>query len=274
MAPAEAKVRVWNVFCNICRFCCPRGCPRPRQRKLLPLHWWPSLVLPSLVLLFGLVAWRLCFYMFHFSTSIYVWETTQTDQPGRVEIQLPPDEQAEASAAGADESWQLRLVLVPEMQRYIVLLAISWFLNLLLFEPLMLILHLFVGEPSVDECLRPVLPIILLVPRAISVCCSVLGKCLDRLGSCLQRFWPERLVMKVRSLCGPCSSCKRWCRLRSCQWCRCKRTEVEPISPPDLTETIESEDEDEASKKDKKGTKNKKAERAEKGKKESKAETT
>ena len=37
------------------------------------------------------------------------------------------------------------------MQRYIVLLAISWFLNLLLFEPLMLILHLFVGEPSVDE---------------------------------------------------------------------------------------------------------------------------
>ena len=40
------------------------------------------------------------------------WETTQTDQPGRVEIQLPPDEQAEASAAGADESWQLRLVLV------------------------------------------------------------------------------------------------------------------------------------------------------------------
>ncbi|CAE7214372.1 psiR [Symbiodinium sp. CCMP2592] len=274
MAPAEAKVRLWNVFCNICRFCCPRGCPRPRRRKLLPLHWWPSLVLPSLVLLICLVAWRLCFYMFHFSTSIYMWETTQTDQPGRVEIQLPPDEQAEASAAGADETWQLRLVLVPEMQRYIVLLAISWFLNLLLFEPLMLILHLFVGEPSVDECLRPVLPIILLVPRAMSVCCSVLGKCLDRLGSCLQRFWPERLVLKVRSLCGPCSSCKRWCRFRSCRWCRCKRTEVEPISPPDLTETIESEDEDEASKKDKKGKKNKKAERAEKGKKESKAETT
>ena len=37
------------------------------------------------------------------------------------------------------------------MQRYIVLLAISWLLNLVLFEPLMLILHLFVGEPSVDE---------------------------------------------------------------------------------------------------------------------------
>lgn len=268
MAPAEAKVRVWNVFCNICRLCSPRGCPRPRRRKLLPLHWWPSLVLPILVLLICLVAWRLCFYMFHFSTSIYMWETTQTDQPGRIEIQLPPDEQAEASAASADESWQLRLVLVPEMQRYIVLLAISWLLNLVLFEPLMLILHLFVGEPSVDECLRPVLPIILLVPRAISFCCSVLG-------SCLQRFWPERLVLKVRGLCVP-RSIRGWCRCRSCKWCRCKRTEVEPISPPDLTETIESEDEDEASKKDKKGKKHKKAERAEKAKKESKdqAKTT
>ena len=39
----------------------------------------------------------------------------------------------------------------PEMQRYCVLLVISWLLNFILFEPLLLILHLFVGEPSVDE---------------------------------------------------------------------------------------------------------------------------
>ncbi|CAE7211489.1 unnamed protein product, partial [Symbiodinium pilosum] len=239
MAPAEAKVRVWNVFCNICRFCCPRWCPRPRRRKLLPLHWWPSLVLPCLVLVICLVAWRLAFYMFHFSTSIYMWEIVQTDLPGEIRIQLPSDEQAEASAANADESWQARYVLVPEMQRFIVLLMISWLWNLLFFEPLLLILHLFVGEPSVDEALAPILPILCLVRRGIAKCCSVLSAVFSRVGSFLYRFWPEKQVHKVFQLCSRC----RLCRCRCC--CCCRRTEVEPVAPPDLTETIDSEDEDE-----------------------------
>lgn len=37
------------------------------------------------------------------------------------------------------------------MQRYLLLLVLSWLMNFLIVEPLLLVLHLFVGEPAVAD---------------------------------------------------------------------------------------------------------------------------
>ena len=122
------------------------------------------------------------------------YEISRTDTP-ELEILFPPDERAEVAAASSDNPIEARLILVclgskimmamkildqlqsgiqlsrihsnlcnqhfaasqlrPEMQRFLVLLLISWLMYYFITEPLLLVLHLLFGEPTLGDTWAP-----------------------------------------------------------------------------------------------------------------------
>lgn len=77
-------------------------------------------------------------------------EITYSDQPGFREIKVPVPERAEVELAAAGGDVDFEQLLVPQMQRFLVLLVFGWAVHLFLLEPLLLTIHLALGEPSVD----------------------------------------------------------------------------------------------------------------------------
>jgi len=161
--PEEAQVRLRNMGTKALRWSLKKlGFKKdgtllksiPRSKRLAPLHWYPSLIIPVVPFLVFALCWTLVFYMFFFSSSIYMWEVTRSDVPGSVEIVLPTNEREEAEAVGTGGLMQFRLVFVPEMQRFSVLLLLAWFLHLAIFEPILLAMHLFFGEMTIDEAIH------------------------------------------------------------------------------------------------------------------------
>jgi len=78
-------------------------------------------------------------------------EVTYSDRPGFSEFVVPPSEREESAAATSAESLDWGRILVPQMQRYLLLLVVAWVSQLLVLEPLLLTIHLMIGEPSIDD---------------------------------------------------------------------------------------------------------------------------
>ena len=241
MASQEAQVRLWNLFCGVtAAICCCSCCPRLKRRPLIPLHWQPSLVPCCTVLLLLLLTWALCYYMFFFSSSIYMYEVSRTDTP-ELEIMYPPDERAEVAAAESQSPLQARLILVPEMQRFLVLLVLSWFMNYFIFEPMYLALHLLVGEPTLSDLICVVWEGFMVPVRWLSWLC----------GLCFPQRRRDQVWELWSTMTRPLQRCTH-CTIPSlamptgklCCCCR-KRSQLASVAPEDLKETIESEDEDE-----------------------------
>eukprot|EP00931_Biecheleriopsis_adriatica_P040733 TRINITY_DN23337_c0_g1_i1.p1 TRINITY_DN23337_c0_g1~~TRINITY_DN23337_c0_g1_i1.p1 ORF type:complete len:4853 (-),score=966.29 TRINITY_DN23337_c0_g1_i1:13-14571(-) len=272
LAPRELWVRVWNCYADVWHFfarrlgylinklptlpftghitrapnCCFNRIPTPKHRRLQPLHWQPSLVPGCAVLLGFLLCWNVTFYMFFFSSSIYMYDINHSDsRSGEIlksEI-LPPDNERPEVAAVERDGFDFRFVAVPEMQRYLVLLLIAWFLHLVLFEPLLFALHLFIGEPSIDDSLAAVkhvtLKLLMIVPNAA----SRLLQGLIFAGNFLIGLIPEERRQQARDLRDRLlRRCRQRCWNRCCACCE-RRTKTRRI-PAGLEETVESEDED------------------------------
>eukprot|EP00435_Cladocopium_sp_Y103_P068480 s1255_g31.t1 len=254
MAPQEAKARVWNLFCGLtAMICCCSCCPRLKRRPLLPLHWQPSVVPICAALLLFVLAWALAYYMFFFSSSIYMHEVSRTDTT-EVEIVYPPDERSEVAAAEIVGPLQAHLILVPEMQRFLVLLVFSWIMNFFVFEPLLLALHLVVGEPTLGDLVNMIRKLFMVQVRFISWLCRL---CIpqerrDQASKFLADS-SQRLTKSLSGLAPPAKPGRKICCCR-------RRSKVVPLAPEDLKETIESEGEEEKDSKEEKGHTPKKVE--------------
>jgi len=150
--PDEARIYAWNSYCyirgKVCCCCCRRWLePAPES----PLHWQPSLVPCALLVSATLLVLVLTSCLFYFSSSDYMREVTYSDRPGFHEDIVPPREQEEVDATKIMNSLHAKYILVPLMQRYLILLLAAWFLHFCVFEPLLLIVHLFFGEHSFDD---------------------------------------------------------------------------------------------------------------------------
>jgi len=178
--------------------------------------------------------------MFFFSSSIYMYEVSRTDTP-ELEIMYPPDERAEVAAAESQSPLQARLILVPEMQRFLVLLVLSWFMNYFIFEPMYLALHLLVGEPTLSDLICVVWEGFMVPVRWLSWLC----------GLCFPQRRRDQVWELWSTMTRPLQRCTH-CTIPSlamptgklCCCCR-KRSQLASVAPEDLKETIESEDEDE-----------------------------
>lgn len=239
MAPEEAKARLWNFLCGVLAvLCCCSCCPRPKRRRLVPLHWQPSLVPLCAVLVLLLTAWSVCYYTFFFSSSIYMYEVSRTDTP-QLETVIPPDERAEVTAANSDGPLEARLILVPEMQRYLLLLVLSWLMNFLIVEPLLLVLHLFVGEPAVADVAGFTWNVLSVPVRWFW---WLFGLCFPQ--QCQHQAW--RFGKEVTDALQRCTNSIGLAVAKLKDRCTCCRSSaVAPLSPEDLQETIESEGEEE-----------------------------
>lgn len=247
MAPQEAKARVWNLFCGLtAMICCCSCCPRLKRRPLLPLHWQPSVVPICAALLLFVLAWALAYYMFFFSSSIYMYEVSRTDTT-EVEIVYPPDERSEVAAAEIVGPLQAHLILVPEMQRFLVLLVFSWMMNFFVFEPLLLALHLVVGEPTLGDLVNIIWKLFMVQVRFVSWLC---GLCIpqERRDEA-SKFLTDSSQRLTKSLSGLAPPAKPAVKICCCR----RRSKVVPLAPEDLKETIESEGEEEKDSKEEKG---------------------
>merc|ERR1740121_3250508 len=115
-----------------------------------PFWWQPSYILFVFLFLLPLFAFVLLYTMFFYTSSVYMDKTTYSDRPGFEELLPVAIESAEASAAKADRWPTAERVVVPHLQRYFILLVFAWCLHFFLLEPLLLSVHLFCGEPSID----------------------------------------------------------------------------------------------------------------------------
>lgn len=243
----RTQARVWNLFCGLtAMICCCSCCPRLKRRPLLPLHWQPSVVPICAALLLFVLAWALAYYMFFFSSSIYMYEVSRTDTT-EVEIVYPPDERSEVAAAEIVGPLQAHLILVPEMQRFLVLLVFSWMMNFFVFEPLLLALHLVVGEPTLGDLVNIIWKLFMVQVRFVSWFC---GLCIpqerrDQASKFLTDS-SQRLTKSLSGLAPPAKPAVKTCCCR-------RRSKVVPLAPEDLKETIESEGEEEKDSKEEKG---------------------
>lgn len=211
-ARAEAQARLWNWFAWSYRLVCRhRFCRRcaPQRLRLRPVNWYPSYIPASIVLAASALCYLLTYFMFHFSAANFMLEVTYSDRPGYKEIFRPPLERMEDEAVSSD-GFNASLVLVPEMQRYMAMLILAWILHLFVFEPLLLAIHLFIGEPSIDEAIyihRWFLLQLIQVPL----------KCLP--------LWLRHFVWEVLLGLWHCGRACLYCLL--CCWCCSRHSEHE-----------------------------------------------
>lgn len=135
-----------------------------------PLEWQPSAAFLLYMLLLPLLAVLLLLTMFYYSSSKYMEEVTYSNRPGFFEHNPPLLERAEAYAAASARSMEGIRVVIPLLQRYIILLILAWCLHLFVLEPLLLAVHLFVGEPSIDYTARR-------IKERLRACSACLRRC-------------------------------------------------------------------------------------------------
>lgn len=142
----------------------------PVKRNVLA--WQPSGVPVFLALVLILATWTLSFCLFCFTSSNYMEEVTATD--GRALEMVPPTYERNEVEMANKGRLSLRQLLEPKMQRYLCHLILAWLLHLAVFEPLLLMLHLFVGEPTLDD-------VITYTHRARMHCSQAFRKCGSKL---------------------------------------------------------------------------------------------
>jgi hypothetical protein len=152
-------------------------------RKRTPMKWRPTYMPCWVVFIVVISVYYVSFCLFMFSSSNYMEEVTYTD--GRPTIFVPPP--AEVEEVNAADSWEgfftweereflQEYLLVPRMQRYLILLVIAWCLHLFVMEPCLLVLHLFFNEPRIQD----------------------------------STLFVSRVWEWLKSCCAPCLRCIRW----------------------------------------------------------------
>jgi len=120
-----------------------------------PLHWQPSVIFLFWLFFAPGAAYTFLYTMFFYSSSAIMEEITYSNRAGYLEVVPPPLERAEVTAsAEAGLLLDGDFVIVPHLQRYMVLLLLSWCLHLFLLEPLVFMIHLFIGEPTIEVSLH------------------------------------------------------------------------------------------------------------------------
>jgi hypothetical protein len=120
-----------------------------------PMAWQPSCVPCYLVVVLIVGIWAVSFCLFMYSSSSYMEFVTYTDE--RPTVVVPPPLEVEevdaaASRTGTFITWDERwFILVPRMQRYLILLVVAWILHLFVIEPCGLMVHLFFNEPRIQD---------------------------------------------------------------------------------------------------------------------------
>merc|ERR1719210_276081 len=141
---------LWNAYCWLQRWICCCCHRRAKPRRTFPMHWQPSITFISVLVLAPSTAWYVTLTCFSFSATPFMLNITYSDRPNYSEIVLPPLEQAEVDAGNVNSE----RIFIPLMNRYLVFLVISWILHLFILEPLLLLFHLFLGEPTIDESIN------------------------------------------------------------------------------------------------------------------------
>lgn len=126
---------------------------RPPREPRSPLAWRPSYVPIVVIVLGGIGAWTLTYCCFHYSSSSFLWDITYSDKSGFKETVRPIHERAEETAAKDNDSDNWHWLLVPHMQRYIILLVTSWIAHLFVYEPLAFLFHLFINDPGIEDAI-------------------------------------------------------------------------------------------------------------------------
>lgn len=249
---------VWIWFWNTCVVgwyqaicgkiqCCKVSAMDKLKEK--PLNWRPSLAPFFVAGVSFVLIWCAGYYAFFFSSSLYMWEVTHTDQPGKTEHVPPAHEQPEVAAA-AENSLDWNRLLVPEMQRYIVLMLIAWFLQFFIFEPISLTLHLLIGEPSIDETKKflkdTFVWLALVVPRLLWFILSTILQVFSEICGWILKRFPDSFQNRLRNCTATCQDFFRlcWDRLKACLPRRLFEKEEKAQVPAGLEETVESEEED------------------------------
>jgi hypothetical protein len=98
---------------------------------------------------FGVV-WLVGFVLFSFTSSSIMYETTYSDRPGLIEKSVASEEQPERDAANSG-SFDMSWVFVPQMKLFCCLGIISIFLQIIIWDPLVMALHLFFDKPSFED---------------------------------------------------------------------------------------------------------------------------
>eukprot|EP00746_Dinoflagellata_sp_MGD_P018893 gnl/MRDRNA2_/MRDRNA2_143835_c0_seq1.p1 gnl/MRDRNA2_/MRDRNA2_143835_c0~~gnl/MRDRNA2_/MRDRNA2_143835_c0_seq1.p1 ORF type:complete len:1252 (+),score=183.62 gnl/MRDRNA2_/MRDRNA2_143835_c0_seq1:376-3756(+) len=135
---------------------------------------------------FGAV-WLVGFVLFSFTSSSVMYETAYSDRPGFVEKSVAAEEQPERDAANSG-SFDFNWIFVPQMKLFCCIGIISVFFQIIIWDPLVMALHLFFDTPSfedVKEGLRSIYRCMLGYLRAVFSllgkicrwCCRSLSKC-------------------------------------------------------------------------------------------------
>jgi hypothetical protein len=147
-SPGEVCLWLRSVYATAQHYCRCKSGPAPDPRP--PLSWQPSIApfITFILAIIGISTLKYC--NFFYSSSNYMWEITYSDSPGYYELLVPPPERPEDAAAALDGiDWQY--LFVPQMQRYLILLVFAWIVHLCVLEPLLLLIHIFIGNQSIDD---------------------------------------------------------------------------------------------------------------------------
>jgi len=128
----------------------------PQPLDTPPLAWQPSSVMLSMCLLVPLVVDRLGWAMFSYTASQWMWDVKYDNgDPDQLLFPAGP-ERAENDSFDKvnDLETVFWLLMVPQAQRFVLLLPAVWAIHLLLFEPLVLYVHLLIGEPNLRQALK------------------------------------------------------------------------------------------------------------------------
>merc|ERR1719223_1515233 len=105
-----------------------------------------------------LTSWFLTYYLFMYSSSHYMEEVSNTANASETYIRAPLTEQPELDAAVTidpmDFSAGNKWIFVQQFQRYLMLLVGAWLMHFRILEPLMLIVHILLNEPRIQDVLN------------------------------------------------------------------------------------------------------------------------